>query len=128
MGKLKRPDNIILPEEADPESLGRKWLGDKVRIPTHSKFLPGVKTAKALGYPVSFTTYRNIFVPGGTPNEIVDTLAGSIKKVMGTEEHRKRMEDELNLLLEFQGPAEVNKAWDEMEETMKKLIPLARKD
>jgi tripartite-type tricarboxylate transporter receptor subunit TctC len=98
-------------------------LGEK-----ETKFLPGVKTAKALGYPVSFTTYRNIFVPGGTPNEIVDTLAGSIKKVMGTEEHRKRMEDELNLLLEFQGPAEVNKAWDEMEETMKKLIPLARKD
>jgi tripartite-type tricarboxylate transporter receptor subunit TctC len=98
-------------------------LGEK-----ETQFLPGVKTAKALGYPVSFTTYRDIFVPGGTPNEIVDTLAGSIKKVMGTEEHRKRMEDELNLLLEFQGPAEVNKAWDEMEETMKKLIPLARKD
>jgi hypothetical protein len=47
---------------------------------------------------------------------------------MGTEEHRKKMEDELTPPLEFQGPAEVNKAWDEMEETMKKLIPLARKD
>lgn len=38
------------------------------------------------------------------------------------------MEGELNLPLEFQGPAEVEKAWDEMEDNMKKLIPLARKN
>jgi tripartite-type tricarboxylate transporter receptor subunit TctC len=98
-------------------------LGEK-----ESKFLPGVKTAKAQGYPVSFTTYRNIYAPGGTPREFVNILAGSIKKVMESEEHRKKMEDELSLPLEFQGPAEVEKAWDEMEENMKKLIPLARKN
>ncbi len=29
MGKLEGLDYIILPEKADPESLGIKWLGDK---------------------------------------------------------------------------------------------------
>ena len=98
-------------------------LGEK-----ESKFLPGVKTAKAQGYPVFFTTDRDIYVPGGTPKEVIDILAKSIKKVMESEEHRKKMEGELNLPLEFQGPVEVEKAWDEMEDNLKKLIPLARKN
>jgi tripartite-type tricarboxylate transporter receptor subunit TctC len=92
-----------------------------------SKFLPGVKTAEAQGYPVFYTTYRDVYVPKATPKEVVDILAGAIKKVMDGEEHRKKIEGEMGLALEYQGPAEMEKAWDEMEKTMKELIPLARK-
>jgi tripartite-type tricarboxylate transporter receptor subunit TctC len=91
-----------------------------------SKFLPGVKTAESQGYPVFFTTYRDLYVPAATPKEIVNVLAKAIKKVIDTEEHRKKVEGEMGIALEFQGPAEVEKAWDEMEKTMKELIPLAR--
>ncbi len=92
-----------------------------------SLFLSGVKTAEAQGYPVFYTTYRDIYVQGATPKEIINTIANAIKKVMESEEHKKKMEGDMGLPLDFQGPAEVEKAWDEMEKTMKELIPLARK-
>ncbi len=91
-----------------------------------TKFLPGVKTAESQGYPIFFTTYRDLYVPSATSKEIVNILAKAIKKVMDTEEHRKKIEGEMGIALEFQGPAEVEKSWDEMEKTMKELIPLAR--
>ncbi len=91
-----------------------------------SKFLTDVKTAEAQGYPVFYTTYRDIYAPAGTPREIIDILARAIKKVMESEEHRKKIEGEMGIALEFQGPAEVEKSWDEMEKTMRELMPLAR--
>jgi tripartite-type tricarboxylate transporter receptor subunit TctC len=92
-----------------------------------SPFLPGVKTAEAQGYPVFYTTFRDLYVPGATPKEVIDILARAIKKVMESEEHKKKVEGEMGLPLDFQGPDEVEKAWDEIEKTMKELIPLARK-
>ncbi len=96
-------------------------LGNK-----ESRFLPGVKTAEAQGYPVLYTTFRDLYVQGATPKPIIDILARAVKKVMESEEHKKKMEGEMGLPLDFQGPAEVEKAWDDMEKTMKELIPLAR--
>ena len=93
-----------------------------------SRVLPGVKTGEAQGFPIYYTTYRDIYAPAGTPREVIDTLAKALKKVMESEDHRKKMEGEMGLALEYQGPAEMEKAWDEMEKTMQELIPLARKD
>jgi tripartite-type tricarboxylate transporter receptor subunit TctC len=93
-----------------------------------SRVLPGVKTGEAQGLPIYYTTYRDIYAPAGTPREVNDTLAKALKKVMESEEHRKKMEGDTGLALEYQGPAEMEKAWDEMEKTMQELIPLARKD
>jgi len=92
-----------------------------------SPFLPGVKTLEAQGYPIYYTTYRDIYVPGATPREIIEILTRAIKKVMESEEHRKKLEGEMGLELEYQDPAEMDKAWDEMEKAMRELIPLARK-
>jgi len=94
---------------------------------SESKFLPGVKTAEAQGYPIFFTTYRDLYVPAATPREIVNVLARAIRKVMDREEHRKKVEGEMGLALQFQGPDEMEKEWDATEKTVKELIPLARK-
>jgi tripartite-type tricarboxylate transporter receptor subunit TctC len=91
-----------------------------------NKFLPGVKTAKAQGYPVFFTTYRNVYVPKGTPREVIDTLSQAMKTVMESDEHKKKLEGEMSLALDYQNPAEMDKSWDLLEGAMKELVLLAR--
>jgi tripartite-type tricarboxylate transporter receptor subunit TctC len=92
-----------------------------------SPFLPGVRTMEAQGYPIFYTTYRNFYAPGGTPKEIIDTLSKALMRVMESAEHRKKMEGELGIAVQYQDPVEMAKAWDDMEKAMKDLIPLARK-
>jgi tripartite-type tricarboxylate transporter receptor subunit TctC len=90
-----------------------------------SPFYPGVKTFAAQGYKLYNSASRGFSAPGSTPREIVNVLSGAIKKVVATEEHKKRM-GELGLTLRYMDPAQYAKYWDEYEAMIKELLPLTK--
>ncbi len=90
-----------------------------------SPFLPGVKTFEAQGYKVYSASSRGYLLPAGTPREIVSMLSGAMKKVMATEEHKKKMA-EMGLTIRYMDPAQLGKFWDESETMVKELDPLLK--
>jgi tripartite-type tricarboxylate transporter receptor subunit TctC len=90
-----------------------------------SDFFPGVKTFEVQGYKVYNSSSRGYVLPAGVPKEIVDTLSGTIKKVIASEEHKKRMAD-MTLKLKFMDPAQFGKYWNEYEATVIELMKLAK--
>ena len=51
-----------------------------------SELLPGVPTARELGYDVVLESYNGLYVPIDTPDEIVDILAAGFSELLGREE------------------------------------------
>ncbi len=92
-----------------------------------TKFLPGVKTLESLGYKGYANTSRVYSLPVGAPPEIVDVLAGAIKKIMETPEHIQKME-QLGSITKFLGPADSAKLWADIEEQTKTLMQLAAEE
>jgi tripartite-type tricarboxylate transporter receptor subunit TctC len=90
-----------------------------------SPSLPGVKTFEAQGYKLYNSSSRGYVLPAGTPKAIVDTLSGAMKKVMATEEHKRRMA-EMGLSVRYMDPAQFGKYWDESEKMLKELDPLLK--
>ena len=90
-----------------------------------SPFLPGVKTFEAQGYKVYSASSRGYLMPAGTPKEIVNTLSAAIKKVMATEEHKKKMA-EMGLTLRYMDSAQLGKFWDDTEKMVKELEPMLK--
>jgi tripartite-type tricarboxylate transporter receptor subunit TctC len=90
-----------------------------------SPFYPGVKTFEEQGYKLYNSSSRGFAAPGGTPKEVVDILSAAIKKVVATEDHKKRMAD-MGLTIRYMDPAQYNKYWDEYEAMLKELLPLTK--
>jgi tripartite-type tricarboxylate transporter receptor subunit TctC len=90
-----------------------------------SPFYPGVKTFEEQGYKLYDSSSRGFAAPAGTPKEVVDILSGAIKKVVATEEHKKRMAD-MGLTLRYMDSAQYAKYWNEYEAKIKELLPLTK--
>lgn len=90
-----------------------------------TKFLPDVKTARAQGFEIISPQVRGYFVPAGTPAGVVDTLVAGMKRVMDSEEHKKKI-DELGQVTRFMGPTEFEALWKEMEAQQKPLLEMAK--
>jgi tripartite-type tricarboxylate transporter receptor subunit TctC len=90
-----------------------------------SPFYPGVKTFEEQGYKLYSSSSRGFAAPAGTPKEVVDILSGAIKKVVATEDHKKRMAD-MGLTIRYMDPAQYSKYWNEYEATLKELLPLTK--
>jgi len=90
-----------------------------------SPFYPGVKTFEEQGYKLYSSSSRGFAAPAGTPEEVVDILSGAIKKVVATEDHKKRMAD-MGLTIRYMDPAQYSKYWNEYEATLKELLPLTK--
>lgn len=90
-----------------------------------SPFYPGVKTFVEQGYKLYSSSSRGFAAPAGTPKDVVKILSGAIKKVVATEDHKKRMAD-MGLTLRYLDPAGYNKYWDEYEAMLKELLPLTK--
>jgi tripartite-type tricarboxylate transporter receptor subunit TctC len=90
-----------------------------------SPFYPGVKTFEEQGYKLYSSSSRGFAAPAGTPQEVVDILSGAIKKVVATEDHKKRMAD-MGLTIRYMDPAQYSKYWNEYEATLKELLPLTK--
>jgi tripartite-type tricarboxylate transporter receptor subunit TctC len=90
-----------------------------------SPFYPGVKTFEQQGYKLYNSSSRGFAAPTGTPKEIVNVLSGAMKKVMATEDHKKRMA-EMGLTIRYKDPAQYAKYWVENEAMVKELLPLTQ--
>lgn len=91
-----------------------------------SKFFPGVKTFESQGYQVYLSPNQGFVLPAGTPKEIVDTLAGSIKKAMTAEDMQKRM-TELGLDIRYLGPAEFAVFWEDVDSQVGPVLDTVKK-
>jgi tripartite-type tricarboxylate transporter receptor subunit TctC len=91
-----------------------------------SPFLPGVATAEAQGFPIVAATARAFSVPAGTPKEIVNILAASIKKAMSDPEHKQKM-DANGLELRYMDAAQLSAYWDQIDATLGPIIDEAKK-
>lgn len=56
-----------------------------------SEFLPGVPTMKSEGYDVVTVSATGIVAPAATPKEVVDALTAAIRKIVESEDHRKKL-------------------------------------
>ena len=56
---------------------------------------------------------------------MIDILSGAIKKVVSTEDHKKRMAD-MGLTIRYMDPVQYNKYWTEYEAMLKELLPLTK--
>ncbi len=90
-----------------------------------SPFYPGVKTFEEQGYKLYNASSRGFAAPAGTPPEIVNVLSGAIKKVVATDEHKRRMA-EMGLTVRYMDPAQYSKYWSETETVIKELLPLTK--
>jgi tripartite-type tricarboxylate transporter receptor subunit TctC len=90
-----------------------------------SPFCPGVKTFEEQGYKLYSSALRGFSAPASTPKEVLDILSEAIKRVVATEDHKKRMVD-MGLTLRYMDPAQFAKIWGEYEATIKELLPLTK--
>jgi len=90
-----------------------------------SPFYPGVKTFEEQGYKLYNASSRGFAAPAGTPKEIINILSEAIKKVVASEEHKKRMAD-MGLTLRYMDPIQYAKYWDDYEAIIKELLPLTK--
>ena len=91
-----------------------------------SKFFPGIKTFESQGYKAYLSANQGYVLPAGTPKDIVDILADSIKRAMETDEMQKRLAD-LGFESRYLGPAELAAFWEDTESQVGPLIELAKK-
>jgi tripartite-type tricarboxylate transporter receptor subunit TctC len=56
-----------------------------------NEFLPGVPTMKAQGFNVVSVSATGILARAGTPRDVVETLARAIKKIVESDNHRKKL-------------------------------------
>jgi tripartite-type tricarboxylate transporter receptor subunit TctC len=89
-----------------------------------SPFYPGVPTFEAQGYKVISYSARGFTAPAGVPQDVVDILSGAMKKVIASDEHKKRMA-EMGLTLRYMDAKQYAAYWEEYETTVKDLMPLA---
>ncbi len=79
-----------------------------------SEFFPDVPTMEEQGYKIYNSSSRGYVLPAGTPKPVVDVLANAIKKVFGTDEHKKRIAD-MTLALRYMSPEDFGKYWENYE-------------
>ncbi|MCD8340026.1 MAG: tripartite tricarboxylate transporter substrate binding protein [Burkholderiales bacterium] len=80
--------------------------------------VPDVPTLKELGYDVELGVSRAVFVPKGTPKEVIDTIAAAYKNALENPELVKRLEDMGNIV-EYLGPEETAKYFAEQDKVYK---------
>lgn len=80
--------------------------------------IPDVPTFKELGYDVSTSIWRGLFVPAGTPSEVVEKLDQTITQVMESEDVKKKFEA-LGIPTYYRGPGVFKQYLEEQLEVFK---------
>jgi tripartite-type tricarboxylate transporter receptor subunit TctC len=84
-----------------------------------------VKTFAEQGYKIYNSASRGYVLPAGVPKDVIAKLTAAIKKVVNTEEHKKRMAD-LSLKVKYMDAEEFGKYWDEYERNVVELMKLTQ--
>ncbi len=90
-----------------------------------SRLVPGVKTLASQGYKVYSYVSRALSAPAGTPKDVVDTLANTLRKTMDAEEQKKQIET-MGMTLRYMGPEQTAQYWDEVETQVRPLMALGK--
>ncbi len=90
-----------------------------------SRLLPDVKTLKEQGYDLVYVISRGFVGPAGMPKDVVDTLAGVIKKATEDANFKSKMQAQ-NAEVRYIGPAEYAKLWDDMDASTKGMMAEAQ--
>ncbi len=86
-----------------------------------NKLLPGVKTFASQGFNVVMPLTRGVVAPAGTPKEVVEILAASMKKATQDPEYIKKSED-TGQGIRFIGTEDFQKHWASLEQPAKDTI------
>ncbi len=84
-------------------------------------FLPGVKTARELGYDVTYYASYGTAAPAGTPKEAIEVLSAAIAKGVQSQEFQSKM-IELGLPPRYMGPTQFAEYWDQVEAQTKPVL------
>jgi len=79
-----------------------------------SQFFPDVPTMEEQGYKIYNSSSRGYILPAGTPKPVVDVLSNAIKKVLDSDDHKKRIAD-MTLALRYMSPEDFGKYWEKFE-------------
>lgn len=91
----------------------------------HNEFFPDVPTMEEQGYKIYNSSSRGYVLPAGTPKPIVDVLSAAIKKVMNSDEHKKRIA-EMTQTLRYMEPDDFGKYWENYETQVIEAIKLIK--
>jgi tripartite-type tricarboxylate transporter receptor subunit TctC len=86
-----------------------------------SEFLPGVPTMKAQGYDVVSVSATGLLAPAATSPEIVEVLTAAVRKVVESEDHRKRLQA-LGVSPHYLGPDDYGAFWASYEARVAPLV------
>ncbi|HZK66312.1 MAG TPA: tripartite tricarboxylate transporter substrate binding protein, partial [Chloroflexota bacterium] len=91
-----------------------------------SRLIPDAKTLEAQGYKGYYWYNATGFsAPAATPKEIINTISAAMKRALESEEHKKKLE-EVALMASYMSPDEYATYWNQYEEIVKPLIPIAK--
>jgi tripartite-type tricarboxylate transporter receptor subunit TctC len=79
-----------------------------------SEFYPTVPTFQSQGFDVVSVSSTGVIAPKGTPKEIVSILTTAIKKVLSTDDQKKRLSD-LGISVKYMDPDQYGAFWDDTE-------------
>ncbi len=83
---------------------------------------PGTRTMESQGYKgFNFPAYRTVVAPAGVPKEIVQVIAGAVKKATEDPAHVKKMQD-AGLEVEFMDTERFTAEWADYEQRLKPLV------
>jgi tripartite-type tricarboxylate transporter receptor subunit TctC len=88
--------------------------------------LPGVPTVREEGYDVTFTMWRAVLAPRGTPQPIVDKLEAAFRK-MSEDKSFQALIKQLGDEVDFQGGKEFEATWRQEWEAAAKVVASAQK-
>jgi tripartite-type tricarboxylate transporter receptor subunit TctC len=90
-----------------------------------SQFFPDVPTMEEQGYRIYISSSRGYVLPAGTPKPVVDVLSNAIKKVLSSDDHKKRIAD-MTLALRYMSPEDFGKYWEDFETQIIELSKLIK--
>lgn len=90
-----------------------------------SKYYPGVQTFEEQGYKIYMGSDTGIITQARAPQPAVEALTAAITKALQKDDVRKRLDD-LALAVDYLGPEEYWKHWEQVEGVVAPLIPLTK--
>jgi len=92
-----------------------------VLSPAESPFLPGVPTARALGYDIVAGSTRAFVGPAGMPPEATARLAGALGAAIAAPDHAERMR-QLSIPITYRDAEGFARYWAEEEAVLRPLL------
>lgn len=86
-----------------------------------SQFLTGVPTMESQGWSVPSFSGAGVMGPKDIPKAVVDILTGAIKRVLATDEQKKKLSG-IGYMVRYLSPEEYSKVWDDTQALVEPLV------